>query len=343
MKKFLAIIVLSFLYCGVSNAKIITISECRLIDSTVGTSSLYYDGSVNTSFTINTSTGTVLQKTVGGDTNQRQTLRFNITHFDKTNIYAEVRRSPQITIITEIDLTKNIVYWTVDGATNAHGQPWDVGQTFQCEGEKNDTGGSRSVKASSGSAFFINNKGHLITNHHVVDGCSVSKITYKGKDYKTKLIAKDKSLDLALLKANFKNNSYINFSSDEAKKLQKIYVAGYPLGKGLSDDLKISSGIVSSLKGFQDNSNEIQIDAPINPGNSGGPIINEEGELIGVAVAGLAKDITEGINFGIKASATERFLKANKLNASSSFFSSSKSNDQLLKILEESTVYTFCN
>ena len=140
-----------------------------------------------------------------------------------------------------------------------------------------------------------------------------------------------------------KPKSIFNFSKDGAKKLNKIYVAGYPLGKGLSDDLKISSGIVSSLKGFKDNSNEIQIDAPINPGNSGGPIINEDGELIGVAVAGLAKDITEGINFGIKATATERFLKSNNLKASSSFFSSSKSNDQLLKILEESTVYTYCN
>ena len=47
----------------------------------------------------------------------------------------------------------------------------------------------------------------------------------------------------------------------------------------MSDDLKISSGIVSSLKGFEDNSNEIQIDAPINPGNSGGPIINENGDM----------------------------------------------------------------
>ena len=66
----------------------------------------------------------------------------------------------------------------------------------------------------------------------------------------------------------------------EIKKLNKVYVAGYPLGKGLSDDLKISSGIISSLKGFKDNSNEIQVDAPINPGNSGGPIINENGDLV---------------------------------------------------------------
>ena len=198
-------------------------------------------------------------------------------------------------------------------------------------------------KGSSGTAFFVSNKGHLLTNNHVVDGCDVSKITYKDKDYNTRLLATDKTLDLALLKADLRNKSYLNFSGDEAKKMQKIYVGGYPLGKGLSDDLKISSGIVSSLKGFEDNSNEIQIDAAINPGNSGGPIINEDGELVAIAVSGMSKDKTEGINFGIKASAAERFLKSNDLKASSSFFSSSKDNDELLEILEEATVYTYCN
>ena len=73
--------------------------------------------------------------------------------------------------------------------------------------------------------------------------------------------------------------------------------------------------------------------------NSFGELI----ELVAIAVSGLAKDQTEGINFGIKASAAERFLKSNKLKANKSLFSSSKNNDQLLKILENSTVYTYCN
>ena len=212
------------------------------------------------------------------------------------------------------------------------------GSDFESGGGTDTNGGG-----SSGTAFFISNKGHLLTNEHVVDGCSVSKINYNNQEYETNLIATDKTLDLALLKAEIKNKSYIDFSSDEAKKMQKIYVGGYPLGKGLSDDLKISSGIVSSLKGFKDNSNEIQIDAAINPGNSGGPIINQDGELVAIAVAGLAKDVTEGINFGIKASAAERFLKSNKFKPSKSLFSSNKNNDKLLEILEEATVYTYCD
>ncbi len=203
------------------------------------------------------------------------------------------------------------------------------------EGSKN--------KSSSGTAFFVSNKGYLLTNHHVVEGCSVSKITYNNKDYDTELIATDVNLDLALLKSQANNKSFINFSNKDLKKMQRIYVGGYPLGKGLSDDLKISSGIVSSLKGFNDNSNEIQIDAAINPGNSGGPIINQSGELVAIAVAGLSKDVTEGINFGIKASAAEMFLKSNKLKPSYSRFTKEKKNDQLLEILEESTVYTYCD
>jgi len=212
---------------------------------------------------------------------------------------------------------------------------------LQCINENLNIGGDAS--SSSGTAFFITNRGHLLTNNHVVEGCALSKISYNNKEYDTKLIATDKTLDLALLKAKLKPKTFFNFSNKETKKLTKIYVAGYPLGKGLSDDLKISSGIVSSLKGFEDNSNEIQIDAPINPGNSGGPIINENGDLVAIAVSGLAKDQTEGINFGIKSSAAELFLKSNKINPIRSIYSRAKDNDKLLKILEEGTVYTYCN
>ena len=110
-------------------------------------------------------------------------------------------------------------------------------------------------------------------------------------------------LDLALLKADLRLTEYIILSDDKPKKLQRIIAAGYPLGKSLSDDLKFTSGIISSLKGYNDDSTLIQIDAALNKGNSGGPIVDEEsGELVGVAVAGLDKAETEAVNFGIKTS-----------------------------------------
>ena len=71
-------------------------------------------------------------------------------------------------------------------------------------------------------------------------------------------------------------------------------------------------------------------------------IINKKGLLVGIAVSGLAKDQTEGINFGIKSSAAESFLKSNKIKPIKSSNLNVRSNDDLLNILEESTVYTYC-
>ena len=196
--------------------------------------------------------------------------------------------------------------------------------------------------ASSGTAFFINNRGNLITNNHVVKGCKLPKINYFNKEYETNLISTDKTLDLALLKVDLKPKSFISFSKKEPKKRQLIIVAGYPLGKYLSDDLKINEGKVSSLKGFENNSNEITVDVAINLGNSGGPIVDENGQLVAVAVAGMSKDVTEGISFGIKSSAVTNFLKINKISPDIKLTSFSMNDEKVNQLLEESTVYIFC-
>ncbi len=210
------------------------------------------------------------------------------------------------------------------------------------EGDETDEN-SAQVRASSGTAFFVTQKGHLITNYHVVKGCkNKSKIIYKDVDYNVKLIAKDKYLDLALLKADLDNEHYISISNKSPKKLQRIIAAGYPLGKELSDDLKFTSGIISSLKGLEDDSTRIQIDAALNHGNSGGPIVDEQsGKLVAVAVSGLNKEITESINFGIKAGSVKNFLDSNQINLDLNSQKLSVGND-LATLLENATVYTYC-
>lgn len=200
------------------------------------------------------------------------------------------------------------------------------------------------IVGASGTAFFIDSIGNIITNHHVIDGCKdKSQIIYNNKKIKAKLIAKDEFLDLALLKVDVKNKNFINISTTPPKKLQRVIVAGYPFGLELSNDLKFNSGIITSLKGLGDDSTRLQIDAAVNPGNSGGPIVYEEnGELAAVAVAGLSKDKTEAVNFGIKASSVINFLQSNQVNLTLTAQKFNFDNDDLAKLLESSTVYTFC-
>ena len=140
---------------------------------------------------------------------------------------------------------------------------------------------------------------------------------YNNKEVDAQIIAKDSFLDLALLKVNVNNDSFIQIAEKPPSKLQRIIAAGYPFGKYLSDDIKFTSGIVSSLKGIGDDSTRLQIDAALNPGSSGGPIVDEQtGELVAVAVSGLRKDKTESVNFGIKSSSLKSFLDSNQINTS---------------------------
>ena len=371
MKKLLGILVLSLLFGGSVFADIL-LTQCTGVDKNNNAREIsenvrheyfidFNEGKVYFTYLGDRSLTDFLNKKredVGLKSQSRTTNKiYYITYFDPKILTAELNETDElgssIKREIEIDFKSNRISRYVYGI-NEFGKRVaeaykNVNQSIQnrdfsllqCVNENLETPGDTS--SSSGTAFFVSNRGHLLTNNHVVDGCSVSKITYKDKDYDTQLLATDKTLDLALLKAEVRPKSFFNFSKDNVKKLNKVYVAGYPLGRGLSDDLKISSGIVSSLKGFEDNSNEIQIDAPINPGNSGGPIINENGDLIAIAVSGLAKDQTEGINFGIKSSAAELFLRSNKVTPKKAMYSRVKDNDKLLEILEQGTVYTYCD
>ena len=119
--------------------------------------------------------------------------------------------------------------------------------------------------------------------------------------------------------------------------------AGFPLGNILSDDLKYTSGIISSLKGTNDDTTQIQIDAALNPGNSGGPIVDKKkGELVAVAVSVAARrDVLEGINFGIKVSQVKDFLYANGIDNENQKNKNKSKN--VSTVLENSTIQILCD
>jgi len=220
----------------------------------------------------------------------------------------------------------------------------------------NDTQSKKIVKVlddkiftGSGTAFFISDEGHMITNHHVVNYCNITKVNYFGKTGTAKILAYDRVNDLALLETDIKPKDKFNISNKDAKLLDDIYVAGYPFGQAVSSSVKVTKGVVSALAGLQNNYALVQIDAAIQPGNSGGPIVNMNGDVIGVAVAKLDyKDamesygvIPENTNFGIKSSILKNFTSANSIKSSDKD-SKETSTDVIGEKIQNATAYVGC-
>jgi S1-C subfamily serine protease len=198
------------------------------------------------------------------------------------------------------------------------------------------------VAAASGTGFFVSRSGHIISNHHVIEGCDATKLTFKGKEVVADVLAVDKMNDLAILKANLIPNQVYSVATEDAGLLEDIIIAGYPLGKKVSAAIKTSKGSVTALAGYGDNYSEFQTDAALNQGNSGGPIMNQKGNVIGVAVANYGKKAgVESFNFGIKSSTLKTFASANGLT----FLPPNNrdlSNKDLGKLITDGTVYLEC-
>jgi len=278
-----------------------------------------------------------------------ETPRIKVTNFQITFIdsnYIEAKKEDTEYYGATIKLSVNLKNKTYSKEMNFYKDDMKYLNKiykYKCE-KRNEQSVADSSKSgpSSGTAFFVNNKGNIVTNHHVVDRCSGPlKLFYNKKEHTAKIVAKDGNLDLAVLSSDVKPNQYLKLSKKSGDKLDRVVAAGYPLGHKISDELKVTSGIVSATKGWKDNINEIQIDAALNPGNSGGPVVNDAGNLLGVAVAGL-KD-RQNLNFAIKSKAVKDFLEVNKISYSTAAMDFDMDNKKRLKLLEESTVFIFCN
>ena len=170
------------------------------------------------------------------------------------------------------------------------------------------------LAAASGTGFFVTKDGHMVTNHHVIEGCNAVKANIKGKEIPADIIATDKKNDLAIIKANMSPNKVFSVSNEDVSLLENLIVAGFPLGKKVSAAIKTHKGSVTALAGFGDNYSNFQTDATINEGNSGGPIINQKGNVVGVAVALLPAEKAQNVFFGVKSSTLKTFAKSNNIN-----------------------------
>jgi putative serine protease PepD len=173
------------------------------------------------------------------------------------------------------------------------------------------------TQKAQGSGFVVDASGDIVTNEHVVAGAeSISVTFWNGKTYTARVVDTDTSLDLALLKVDAPSSQLHPLSLADSSAVQvgdAVVAIGSPFGLNGT----VTSGIVSAVHrqitatNNATIANAIQTDAAINHGNSGGPLLNAEGQVIGVN-AQIESDSggNDGVGFAIASSDVQRLLSS---------------------------------
>lgn len=169
--------------------------------------------------------------------------------------------------------------------------------------------------ADTGSGSIISPDGYILTNNHVLNGASLVRVTlFDGTPFPARTVGIDPDNDLAVIKIDPGTRKLSTIKFGDSSKIEvgrRVYAIGNPFGL----DLTMTSGIISSvgrtmrtetgrvIKGV------LQTDAAINPGNSGGPLLDSQGNMIGVTTAILSKvQQSAGIGFAIPINVVKRIV-----------------------------------
>ena len=170
---------------------------------------------------------------------------------------------------------------------------------------------------ATGSGFFITKDGYFLTNHHVVEGSHKIELMTVSGIIKAHVVRIDPDVDIALLKAETGTYATLPFFQTIAPTLgEDIFTIGFPMPDIQGFSPKMTKGVISGLNGIRDEDLNYQIDASIQPGNSGGPLVNNNGEVVGVIVASLRDSyiaekkgvLPQNVNYAIKAKHVLDFL-----------------------------------
>ncbi|MBT3553851.1 MAG: trypsin-like peptidase domain-containing protein [Rhodospirillaceae bacterium] len=226
--------------------------------------------------------------------------------------------------------------------------------------------------AGSGSGFFVSGLGHVITNAHILDKCRRITVGDNGDNQTpAALINSDRRSDLALLKLGSLETASVGAKSlirklglkivplaahgllraKDVELGEDVLVGGFPFGDYFSSSVKVTKGIVSSVRGIGDDAGQFQMDAAVQAGNSGGPIYDENGNIVGVVIAQLNKlrvakaigSLPENVNFGIKASTVRQFLTASGLPSKWASRDKRISTKALAAIAQKQTLMVQCH
>ncbi len=152
----------------------------------------------------------------------------------------------------------------------------------------------------TGSGFIVDKDGGVITNAHVVDYHTwVTIRMVSGSEYRGRVVGKDETIDLAYIEL-YATGAFTPVSMGDSDNLQvgaDVIAIGFPLGDILQGDPTVTRGILSAKR-----DDFLQTDAPLNPGNSGGPLIDSDGNVVGVNTSRIEESggrNIEGIGFAI--------------------------------------------
>jgi serine protease Do len=175
--------------------------------------------------------------------------------------------------------------------------------------------GPGSISASTGSGVIVSPDGYIVTNNHVIEESENIEVTLNDRrEYPAKIIGRDPSTDLALLKIKAENLPYLELGNSDSLRVGEWVLA---VGNPFNLESTVTAGIVSAkgrsidiLEGQDRIESFIQTDAAVNPGNSGGALVNTNGELVGINTAIITRSGRyEGYSFAVPANLVRKVIK----------------------------------
>lgn len=181
----------------------------------------------------------------------------------------------------------------------------------------------RFERSGYGTGFFVNAKGNIVTNYHVVRGAKqIGILRHDRTVTPARIIATDVANDLAILATDIQDVPYLPLMRSEGvKRGERVFTLGYPNIGLQGRSIKFTDGSISAVSGIQDQPNKFQISVPVQPGNSGGPLIDIDGNVVGIVVAKLnaeaalktAGSLPENINYAVKSNYLVELLNSSKI------------------------------
>ena len=177
-----------------------------------------------------------------------------------------------------------------------------------------------------GSGFLVGEEGHVVTNHHVVDGCNDIEVVHGTSRTAAAVVSADSSNDVALLRLSRRlaGRAATLRTPGRVTLGESILVAGYPFTGSVEDGFTVTLGNVSALTGLEERAGLFQLTAPVQQGNSGGPVLGPSGAVVGMVVgklnalevARIMGDIPQNVNFAVQGAVLQAFLDINGVSYS---------------------------